>query len=216
MSPVGTPRIRDSAQTGAERARSAVARNYAATLYELARREDEVEGFGELIDEVGGLYRAEPEFRRFLQTPRISVADKQEALRNAFGHRAPEMFVRFLLVMLDKGRQRHLPEVASAYKQLVEEAAGRVHASVTLAPSADESLRSEFTEALQGILGREVVPHFREDPEILGGVVVRIDDRLMDGSLRRRLEDMRAELLGRAGERLAGAREGDAAGPAPA
>lgn len=200
----------------AHEARSAVARNYGATLYELARREGAVELYGELIEEVGALYRSEPDVRRFLETPGIALEQKKEAIRRSLGQRAPEVFVRFVLVVLEKRRHRALPEIAAAYGALVDEAAGRVHATITLPSAADEALREEIVAGLRGVLDREVVAHFREDPRILGGVVVRMGDRLMDGSLRRRLEDLRTEMLTRTdGRRAAGGAEGPAAG-APA
>lgn len=189
-------------------ARSAVARNYGATLYDLARREGEVERYGELIEEVGALYRAEPDVRRFLETPRVALEDKKEAMRRSLSERAPELFIRFLLVVLEKRRHRALPEIAIAYRGLLDEAAGRVHATVTLA-SEEEALREEVLRGLRAILGENVEPHFRADPGILGGVVIRAGDRLMDGSVKRRLEDLRSDMLRRTGnEREAAAGAG--------
>lgn len=202
-----TPRTVDRGEV--HEARSAVARNYGATLYELARREGEVERYGELIEEVGALYRTEPDVRRFLETPGISLEEKKRAIRASLGQRAPELFVRFVLVVLEKRRHRILPEIAAAYRTFADEAAGRVHATVTLASADDEALREWVLTELRRVLEGEVVPHFRQDSKILGGVVVRVGDRLMDGSLRRRLEDLRAELL----RETDGRPEGGAASP---
>ncbi len=176
----------------------AVARNYAEALFELASRSGEEETFGELLQEVVTLYRDEPAFRRFLDTPRIGLEEKKAALREVLGAHASEPFLRFLFLVLEKRRQRALPAIGETYTALADERAGRVHASIALAFAPDEPLRGEVVGALERALEKDVVPHFRENPRLLGGVVVRVGDRLLDGSLRRRLDDLRRELLTRA------------------
>lgn len=175
--------------------RAAVARTYAEALFELAGREDAAARYGELLDDLAGLYREEPELRLFLDTPRVPVEEKQAALREALGDGAPEYLVRFLLVVLEKRRQRAIPEIASAFRDLLDEEAGRVQATVSLAFEPDEELRREIVEELENALGRTVVPRFREQPDLIGGLRVRVGDRVMDGSLRRRLEDLRKDLV---------------------
>ncbi len=102
--------------------------------------------------------------------------------------------MRFLLVVLDKRRQRWLPAMDAAYRDLLDERAGRLHATIRLSFEPDEALRTEVAEALSEHFGADVVPHFLEDDRILGGIVVRVGDRVMDGSLRRRLDDLRLSL----------------------
>lgn len=184
--------------------RAAVVRNYAEALLEIAAREDAVEAYGEHLSEVAALYRLEEDVRRFLDTPRISLEEKKDAVRDAWGGQTPERFVRFLLVVLEKGRQRQLPRIADAYGDLVDERQGRVHATVTLAREPGEEFRREISEALDGVVDRSVVPHFRVDQEILGGIVIRMEDHVMDGSLRRRLSDLESTLLEDRGRRRAG------------
>lgn len=175
---------------------SAVARNYAATLHELAKREGEEESWGELLDEVAGLYEEDRGFGRFLDAPSVSPAEKKGVLREALGERAPELFQRFLFVVLDRRRHRALPGIARAYRDRLDEAAGRVRASVTLPFEADATLREEILAELERHFGKEVVAEFRRAPELLGGLIVRAGDRLIDGSVRRRLEHLKWEMIG--------------------
>lgn len=183
--------------------RAAVARSYAEALYELAGREGATATFGELLEAVAHLYRDEPALRLFLDTPRVPVEEKREAIRAALGEEAPETLVRFLLVVLEKRRQRAIPEIAAAYRDRLDEEAGRVHATVSLPFEADGGLREELTRRLESLLGKEVVAHFREEPDLVGGLRIRVGDRVMDGSLRRRLDDLRRDLVaaGRDGAR---------------
>lgn len=181
---------------------TAVAGNYAETLLELAARDDAVDEYGDWLAEMAAYYRNEVDVRRFLDTPRVTLEEKKEAIRSAFGDRAPETFVHFLLVVLDKGRHRVLPAIEKRYRDLVDEREGRVHATVTLAREPDEQTKERVAGRLSDIVGREVVPHFRTDENVVGGIVVRMADQVMDGSLRRRLDDLKRELL--AGEAVSG------------
>lgn len=175
--------------------RSAVVRNYAEALLELAAREGEEERYGEFLGEVASLYRNEPDVRRFLETPRVTLDEKKRAVREVYEDRTPELFVRFVLLTLDKGRQGLLPELDEAYRDLLDEREGRLHATVTLAEEASEDLREGIREGLSEAVGRDVVPHFRVDGGIIGGIVVRMDDQVMDGSIRRRLADLKRRML---------------------
>lgn len=181
----------------------AVARNYGEALFALATREGADDEYADLLEQVVSMIRESPRFRAFLDTPRVEIEEKKEVLRRALGAGAPEPFLRFLFIVLEKRRQRALPEIAEAFRGLTDDRAGRVHASIGLAVEADEALRDELVDGLSEALGRQVIPTFRHDPRLLGGVVVRVGDRMMDGSLRRRLEDLRRELA-RAGDSAIG------------
>ncbi len=175
--------------------RHAVARNYADTLFALADREGAGAEWLAMLGEVGSLYRESPAFRAFLHTPRVAAEEKKRMLRDVLGTRYPEAFVRFLLVVLDKRRQGLLPLMEEAYRELLNERTGRVHASVTLPYEPDAEFRAELEAGLSRMLGGEVSAEFRTDEEIIGGLVVRVKDRVLDGSVRRRLQLMRRALL---------------------
>lgn len=177
--------------------RSAVARNYAEAVLELAIREDAVEEYGRWLDELAAIHRDVPDFRRFLETPRVPLAEKKAALREALGARLPGDLVRFLLLLLDKRRQGLLGAIGGEFHELLDERAGRVHATVTLAREPDGELRSLLEEGLAEVTGRSVVPHYSTDDDLVGGIVMRVGDTVMDGSLRRRLADLKRQLLAR-------------------
>lgn len=174
---------------------SAVAVNYAGTLLELAARDGQEERYGELLATVAAVHADVDGFRSFLDTPRIPTEEKKSLLRKVFTDRVPPLFLNFLLVLVDKRRQRWLPAIEAAYRDLLDAKVGRIHAAVRLAFEPDEKLRGQLVAALSKALGAEVIPHFVEDERILGGVIIRVGDRVMDGSLRRRLEDLRSTLV---------------------
>jgi F-type H+-transporting ATPase subunit delta len=172
-----------------------VARNYAETLFELARRNDALEEYGAAIETVAALLEENPRARLFLETPRIDDDAKKDAVRKAFGDVLPRHVVNFVLVTIDKRRQRLLRDVAQQYHALLDEHLGREHVQVTVARPVDEGTRTLIAGKLSGVLGKEVIPHVRVQPEIVGGLVVRTGDTIYDGSVRRRLETMRRRLL---------------------
>jgi F-type H+-transporting ATPase subunit delta len=175
--------------------RLAVARTYADALLELADRTDAAGEWLAHLDEVVGMYREEPDFRAFLETPRIGLADKRRVLRTAFGDRYPELFLRFFLTVLEKHRQSLLPDIEEAARDLQNERTGRVHAAVTMTIDPDPELREEIEAALARALDRKVAADFRSDPRLVGGLIVRVKDRVLDGSLRRRLQLLRRTLI---------------------
>ncbi|MFO7262413.1 MAG: ATP synthase F1 subunit delta [bacterium] len=172
-----------------------VARSYAEALFELGRRHDQLETYADALDVVTGLLETEPAIRTFLESPTVEPAAKKGVLTDALGNRVPRPFLNFMLVVIDKGRQRLLPEIAREYHDLLDEHLGRLHVQVTLAREPDARMREEIKAALSTALGRTVVPHFRADPRIIGGMVVRYGDRVLDGSLRSRLNALRRQLL---------------------
>ena len=173
-----------------------VARNYAETLFELASRNEGLERYQEGIEVVARLLEENPSFRLFLETPRIAADDKKNVLRKSFGGAVPKPLLNFLLVVLDKRRQRLLREIARQYHDLVDERMNRVHAEVTVARPLDDEALKVVSQRLTALLGKTAIPHVRVKPEILGGIIVRAGDTIYDGSLRRRLEGMRRQLLG--------------------
>ena len=172
-----------------------VARNYAETLFDLARRHEGLKAFGDGIQAVSTLLSENPRIRQFLETPRIDAEAKKEVLQTAFEGRVPPMLLNFLLVTIDKRRQRLLEQIAVQFYALVDEHENRAHVDVTVAQPLDEATSSELESRLSRLLGKQAVPHVRVDPSILGGVVVRAGDTIYDGSLRRRLERMRRQLM---------------------
>ena len=175
--------------------RFSIARNYADTLFALAEREVAEQELLVMLGEIASIYRDNSAFSSFLHTPRIAPEEKKRMLRSVLDDRYPEPFVTFLMVVLDKRRQGLLPLMEEAYREILNERTGRVHASVTLPFEPDAEFRSELETALSGFLDREVAADFRTDEKIIGGLVVRVKDRVLDGSVRRGLQLMRRALL---------------------
>jgi F-type H+-transporting ATPase subunit delta len=172
-----------------------IARSYAEALFELASQRGEHDAVMSAFEMLGALLDGTPQIRTFLETPKIRAGDKKKALRDALEGRAPAIFVNFLQVVVDHGRQRVLRIIEREYRTLVDEHEDRLHVNVTLARAPDDAQRQEIAADLSRTLGKDVVPHVRVNANIMGGIVVRFGDQVLDGSLKRRLSSLRRRML---------------------
>lgn len=173
-----------------------IARNYAETLFSLAQKAGDLAGWGRMINEIGTAVRNDRTLRLFLQSPKIAADRKKALFSRSYEDRAPRLFVRFLHALVTNGRQNLIPEVAEEYLNLVDEAEGRMHATVTVSREPDAAMRYTVGQHLSRAFGMEVVPHFSVNPAIIGGIVVKTGDTVFDGSVRRRLARLRSRMVG--------------------
>jgi F-type H+-transporting ATPase subunit delta len=170
---------------------------YAGALFEAARERDELEEVFSDLDEFIAALRESEELRLFYYGGRIPELQKRRAL-DGLTEGMRTSTTNFLKVLVDNGREEILEEVLGRYEQLVEEHLGRVEVGVTTAVELSEEQLGRIRERLGGVLeGREVILENDVDPELIGGAVFRFGGRMMDGSIRGRLESLREGMLER-------------------
>ena len=174
---------------------STIARNYAETLLVLATRAQDLRGWGKMLTDVASAIQENPTLRLFLESPKVSGAQKSEVIGKAFSDRMPRLMLRFLQTLIAHRRQMLIPEIAQEYLNLVDAVEGRIHARVTVARETDDAARTAIAGQLSRVFGKEVVPHISVDPAIMGGVVVHVGDTVLDGSVRKRLASLRRKML---------------------
>lgn len=172
-----------------------IARNYAEAYLELARRAGDLEGWRTALDALASAMGSDPRLRNFLAAPQISAADKNAVVERALAGRVPRAMLRFVQKVIANRRQLLIPAIAVEFGNLVDEVEGRLHARVTVAREADDDVRAIIVRELSRVFRRTVVPHIEVNRALLGGLVVRVGDRVIDGSVRRRLRALRAQLL---------------------
>lgn len=172
-----------------------IARNYAEALLALAGKAGDLDGWGASISGVVTAMETDRRLRNFLAAPQVSAAEKNAVIGKAFAGRLPRPMVRYLQKVVENRRQMLLPLIAVEYGNLVDEATGRLHAQVTVSREASAADRDLLAAHLSRAFARTVVPHVIVNPDLIGGVVVRVGDRVMDGSVRRRLKTLRARVL---------------------
>lgn len=171
-----------------------IARNYAEAAFQLGERSGNLEGYAQLLDAVAAAVEQTPRVQAVLMSPRVPKAEKARLLGQALKD-APREFVLFLQSVVKRGRQHLLREMATEYLTLLDQKLDRVRAGVMLARVPDEKLKRTIQELLSRELGKQVLPAFSVDPEILGGAIIRVGERILDGSLRRRMTKLRRHLV---------------------
>ena len=171
-----------------------IAKNYAEALFALGEESGRTVEYAPLLEALAAAVHASPRVEMVLMSPKVTKARKAELLAAALPD-APKEFVLFLQAVVRRGRQLMLGEIAEQYAGLLDVKFNRVRAGITLARAPDAELQRSITEALAKALGKEIVPGFAIEPDILGGAIVKVGDRQLDGSLRRKLKQLRRQLL---------------------
>jgi F-type H+-transporting ATPase subunit delta len=175
-----------------------VARVYAEALLGAAEKGGQA---AEILEDLDALVREvfarDPKLEAFLASAAVGRERKREAIDKAFAGRASGILLNFLNVLNAHDRLNLLRGVAATYHDLYERRAGRmrvrVASAVPLADDQQERLRHE----LRAAFGREPVLEARTDPDLLGGLVVQVDDWVYDASVRTRLDNIRKQLIER-------------------
>ena len=183
----------------------AIAQVYARSLYELADaaggREKIVE-IAEELEQICELARSNKKFGEFLASPIVDDIARSNSLRAIFHGRITDLTLRFLLVLNAKGRLSRIESVRAAYDQAVNEAFGRVEVDVyTPAPLGSDQIET-IKQRIKTAVGKDPVIHAYTDPEMIGGVRLRIGDQLIDGSVSSRLRRLRDRLLANGGAQV--------------
>ena len=172
-----------------------LARKYAKAIFELACENDQLKEYGADLAKVQQLYTQCPELKAYLCNPNIRPEDKKSLLREVFEGGVQEMVLNFLLLLIDKRRMQVFEAINEIFIQLSNEKLGIAVADVTAAGQLTETQLQELKEKLERVTGKQVSLREHSDPSLIGGVVVRIGDRRIDGSIKGRLAAMTAELM---------------------
>lgn len=171
-----------------------LARVYAEALVNAAG--DQADAIGDDLDVIViDVLGQHPTADQFLASGAVNRKTKAAVLKAAFGEGVPPVLRNFLGVLNENNRLGLLRAVAAAYHKLRDEAAGRVRVTVTSAATLSDDHLAQLRQTLAGQLNAEPVLDTRTDPELLGGLVVQIGDRVYDSSVRTRLDSLRTHLM---------------------
>jgi F-type H+-transporting ATPase subunit delta len=173
-----------------------IARIYAESLLDAAdKRQQTAEVLEQMESLIGEVLARDAVFAVFLASAVVNRDHKRAALRRVFEGKINEVLYHFLLVLNDHNRLGVLREVAVLMRELYERRAGRMHVEVTAATPPSDEQRERLRQELCQKFGREPILSVQVDPELLGGLMVRVDDWVYDGSVRARLERIQTQLI---------------------
>ncbi|HZO88083.1 MAG TPA: ATP synthase F1 subunit delta [Chthonomonadaceae bacterium] len=171
------------------------ARRYAGALFNTAQRQDKLDAVVKDLDSVLALMDQTPLLRKMWESPEVPTGRKRDIIGDILGQSVDGLTLSFLRLLVDKRREDILDAVRVEIHQLADEARHLVRAEAVfaLAPTPEE--QKELIRSLEQRTGENVELTVHVDPDILGGVVVRMHDTIIDGSVRGTLERLREQLL---------------------
>ena len=175
-----------------------VARRYARAFLELAAEQGEVAEIDQDLEGASKAFQAEgaPLFA-VLANPIFTLQERQAILAEVLPQLGLRPLTRSLLqLILEKGRFSLLHEIAEIYTAYADERAGRARVLVTTAEPLTPQLEAEVRAALEKVTGKEVIMDTRVDPDLIGGMVARVGDKVFDASVHTRLQNIKQRLLG--------------------
>jgi len=168
---------------------------YAKSVLELATERNVAEDIGRELTEVGRVVGENSDLQTFLSSPAIGEVERGNVVDKAFRGRVSELVLNTLLVMNRKGRLGILQQVAIAYSDLLQDQQGIVEADVIVAEKLSQDQLEQVRQKIGAALKREVVLHQYVDATVIGGLVLRVGDRLLDASVKAQLRAVRRQLL---------------------
>lgn len=172
-----------------------IARRYAKALMNIGQEDGKYETYWEELDAFTSLFQKEGQLRGVLSNPTFEIP-KRQAIIQEIGKRLSmsPITVNFLQFLVDKDRMIYLPDIATLYRELVDDAVGRARAQLIAAHELSKEKIEELTRGLQTLVGKQVITDVTTDPSLIGGVVAKIEGKIYDGSIKTQLARLRDAL----------------------
>lgn len=179
-----------------------VARRYADALLKAARESDQVDRVLSDWELVMSFLEQDPRLGEMLRHQRLSIRRKREIVRALWADRVSRLFLGFLELIIDKRRERFLADIYEVFTGKVRQFRNIAIAEVRTAFALDERTESDLIKALSKLTGKQIELRVSLCPELIGGLAVKIGDRVIDGSAVKRLQLLGAHLMGRSNGKL--------------
>ena len=174
---------------------SAIARRYAKALILIGKQDSQAEQYREELQAFVGLLDAQPEFEGIVNNPLHSTDKRQRVLSSVLDQTGLSAVMKsFVTLLFKKKRFAYIRDINEHHNHLADELKGIVRAELTSAAELSQDSFEQIRASLSKMTGREVVLEAKQDPELIGGVVTRIGDLVLDGSIRTQLKNMRESL----------------------
>jgi F-type H+-transporting ATPase subunit delta len=171
-----------------------VATRYAEALLIAAREAGQVGEIAESYVAVREWTRGNRDLRTFLEAPQVPVEEKKQLLRRILTDRVEELLINFIMLLIDKGRIEYFGDIGGLYAVMVEKEQGYERAVVTTAVELPPDLAQQLEKRLEGATGAKIILKKKVDPAVIGGVCVTMGDKILDGTVRTNLDQLRKTL----------------------
>lgn len=169
---------------------------YANALADVVLEQGAAEPARKQLEDFAAAYAESAELRNFLASPAATHEEKHRVIESILARLGSSKIIRnFLFVVVDHQRAHLLPEITSFFEQVLMERQNVEEAEVASAVELNNNQKSTLLQTLERLTGKKVRPKYTLEPQLMGGAVVRIGDMIYDGSLRKRLNVLRAQLV---------------------
>ena len=174
--------------------KGAIGRRYAGAIFDIALKQNTVERTLEDVQEIAKLF-SKRTLAYLLKEPKVPAQRKESAIRQALASRVLPTSLNLALLVVQRDLVEAMPNIARELAQLVLDYKNQAVAEVTTAAPMDEQQLNGVRQALERNTGKSILMHTKVQPEILGGVIARVGDQVIDGSIRHRLAALKQQLL---------------------
>lgn len=173
-----------------------IEKRYAEALIALSVQNGTTEDYQQELQVIVDLFNSQQEFRIFLLNPKIKIDVKKEVITNVFSGKAKNELVNFLSLLLDKGRIRNLPGILAEYVIIADKLKNTLNITIVSATPLENQQVHEIVEKYKRLYhAANAKMNLEIDKRLIGGVKVKIGDKVVDGTIAGRLEDLKAVLL---------------------
>jgi len=174
-----------------------LANRYAKALFSVAQEESAFEEYAKTLNELAESYSSVPEVEDALVNPAYPIEVREKVMEHLVQSlNASDIMKNFLLLVVRKKRAAVLPEIAEAFQGLVDELGNTCQGSVTSAIELSDELKGKVQSALEKLTGKTVVLTTKVDSDIIGGIVAKVGDLVLDGSIKTQLSGLKESIKG--------------------
>ena len=182
------------AQTSIEKYRK-IAERYTNALLKIAQENGSIQQIADDLKQVVGAFSINPDIENFFTSPIISKEDKKEILEKSFKGKINESFYNFLNVLVDKNRMYILPAIENIYAEKLAKSANILNVEAQSVIALDYDMQRALTEKMEVMTGKKVILSNKINKEIIGGVILSFDGKVIDGSVKTQLESLQKQLI---------------------
>lgn len=167
-----------------------IGNRYASALFEVGLELDKVEDFFKELNIIKGVFEMEDRLFQILTHPRITKSDKKSLIKDVFKDNISKEISNFLYIIIDKRRERNILEIVNRYKEIYNDHKNITNVIATTAIPMDEESKQNLKNKLEEKLNKKVEISNTVDPSIIGGVLLQMDDKIIDSTLTSQLKNM--------------------------
>ena len=175
-----------------------LARRYAKAIFTVGQEKEKFEEYGDVLNGLAGLYESHPEVVDALTNPLYPMDVKEKVMAGMIASmNVDEIMGNFLKLLVQKKRAGILPEIAESYRTMVDEANNVSHGNVISAVELSDDLKANVQAVLEKLTGKKVKLTTSVDPSIVGGIIAKVGDLELDGSIKTQLAGLKDSIKGR-------------------